>query len=128
MTFIPLFICFFGLFCFPGVPSYVSRIKEGQYPNVLRNLHIPAMVLNGLLMLLVLALVPLDVILSEASVLSALGFRVSPSRPLLVKPLPYFCVQAAGPWLRILITVDAVIVLWGTVLTGVKFRALFAFR
>ncbi|EKM78341.1 hypothetical protein AGABI1DRAFT_75891 [Agaricus bisporus var. burnettii JB137-S8] len=90
-----------GLTGFECVPSYVSRIKEGQYPNVLRNLHIPAMVLNGLLMLLVLALVPLDVILSEASVLSALGFR------------------AAGPWLRILITVDAVIVLCGTVLTGI---------
>jgi hypothetical protein len=41
---------------------------------------------------------------------------------------PYFFVQAGGTWLRILITVDAMIVLCGTVLTGMSFQALFEFN
>lgn len=56
-----------------GTPSYVGRIKKGQLPLVLRNLHIPAIILNSLIMLLVLAVVPLETVLGGANVLSVLA-------------------------------------------------------
>lgn len=62
----------------PGIPSYASSIKHGCFPKVLRNLHYPAIVLNATLMLLVLALLPLDTILGGANVLSVLAEIVSP--------------------------------------------------
>ncbi|KAF9484090.1 hypothetical protein BDN70DRAFT_891267 [Pholiota conissans] len=90
-----------GLTGFECTPSYVSRIKAGKFPLVLRNLHLPAIFLNTLMMLLVLALVPLDVILGGANVLSVLA-------------------QASGGrWLRTWIVVDAIVVLCGGVLTGI---------
>ncbi|KXN88407.1 hypothetical protein AN958_07313 [Leucoagaricus sp. SymC.cos] len=90
-----------GLTGFECTPAYVARIKEKQFPHVLRNLHLPAIVLNSIIMLLVLAIVPLDVVLAGANVLSSLSLRV------------------AGRWLRIWLVVDAVIVLCGGVLTGI---------
>ena len=55
---------------FAGVPSYASSIKPGRFPRVLRNIHLPAIVLNTVSMLFVLALVPYDEILNGANVLS----------------------------------------------------------
>ncbi|KJA23900.1 hypothetical protein HYPSUDRAFT_39416 [Hypholoma sublateritium FD-334 SS-4] len=90
-----------GLTGFECTPSYVSRIKPGKFPLVLRNLHIPAIGMNTVLMLLVLAVIPMDVILGGANVLSVLA-------------------QASGGrWLRTWIVVDAIIVLCGGVLTGI---------
>ncbi|CAL1697827.1 unnamed protein product [Somion occarium] len=88
-----------GLTGFECTPSYVSSIKPGRFPRVLRNLHYPAIFLNCLSMLFLLALVPLETILSGANVLSALAS------------------VAAGKWLRIWVVVDAVVVLCGGVLT-----------
>ncbi|CAL1697826.1 unnamed protein product [Somion occarium] len=90
-----------GLTGFECTPSYVSSIKPGRFPRVLRNLHYPAIFLNCLSMLFLLALVPLETILSGANVLSALAS------------------VAAGKWLRIWVVVDAVVVLCGGVLTGI---------
>ncbi|KAI0070664.1 hypothetical protein K474DRAFT_1669815 [Panus rudis PR-1116 ss-1] len=90
-----------GLTGFECTPSYVSSIKPGRFPLVLRNLHYPAILLNCLAMLFLLALVPYDSILSGANVLSALAE------------------VAAGKWLRIWVVVDAVVVLCGGVLTGI---------
>lgn len=90
-----------GLTGFECTPSYVASIKDRQFPRVLRNLHLPAIVLNSVAMLLLLAIVPLDTILAGANVLSVLSARV------------------AGRWLQILIVVDAVLVLCGGVLTGI---------
>lgn len=56
-----------------GTPSYVSSVKPGRFPLVLRNLHYPAICLNFLAMLFLLALVPLDTILGGANVLSVLA-------------------------------------------------------
>lgn len=56
-----------------GIPSYASLIKPGKFPLVLRNLHIPAIILNPLLMVLILAVLPLDVVLGGANVLSSLA-------------------------------------------------------
>ncbi|KAF9556823.1 hypothetical protein CPC08DRAFT_641000 [Agrocybe pediades] len=90
-----------GLTGFECTPSYIARIKPGKFPQVLRNLHIPAIVLNTVMMLLLIALIPLETILSGANVLSVLA-------------------QASGGrWLRTWIVVDAIIVLCGGVLTGI---------
>ncbi|KAJ3568956.1 hypothetical protein NP233_g5372 [Leucocoprinus birnbaumii] len=90
-----------GLTGFECCPAYVARIRDNQFPKVLRNLHLPAMAFSSIIMLLVLAIVPLDTVLSGANVLSALGLL------------------AAGRWLRVLVVIDAVIVLCGGVLTGI---------
>ncbi|KAH8102672.1 amino acid permease-domain-containing protein [Cristinia sonorae] len=90
-----------GLTGFECVPSYVSHFKTGIFPSVLRNLHYPAILLNVLSMLFLMALVPFETILQGNNVLSALAE------------------VAAGKWLRIWIVVDAVVVLCGGVLTGV---------
>ncbi|EAU89563.2 amino acid permease [Coprinopsis cinerea okayama7 len=90
-----------GLTGFECTPSYISRIKPGKFPLVLRNLHLPAIVFNTLLMTLVMAIVPLDVTRGGANILSVLGE------------------MAAGKWLRIWVVVDAFVVLCGGVLTGI---------
>lgn len=110
-------VAFFIFTFWIGTPAYVARIRDGQFPRVLRNLHLPAIALNSIVMLLVLAVVPLDVILSGANVLSALGQMVSQIL------LAFLCcsrygLKASGMWLRIFVVVDAVIVLCGGVLTG----------
>ena len=61
-----------GLTGFECVSAYVACIKPGRFPFVLCNLHIPAMILMAGMML-VLAVVPLDIILEGANVLSVLG-------------------------------------------------------
>lgn len=82
-------------------PDYISSMKPGRYPSVLRNLHLPSIVLNGPLMLFVLAILPLSTITSGANVLSSLGE------------------VTGGKWLRIWIVVDAAVVLCAGVLTGI---------
>ena len=58
---------------FAGTPSYIERIRPGKFPQVLRSLHIPAIIFNTVLMLLILAIVPLNEILGGANVLSTLA-------------------------------------------------------
>ncbi|KAJ6492057.1 amino acid permease-domain-containing protein [Mycena sanguinolenta] len=90
-----------GLTGIECTPSYIGRIKSGRFPNLLRNLHLPAILLNTLMITLVLATVPLEQVLQGTNVLSLLAE------------------MSAGPWLRKWIVVDAVIVLCGGVLTGI---------
>ncbi|KAK7045022.1 Aaap amino acid permease [Favolaschia claudopus] len=92
-----------GLTGIECTPSYIGRLKNPSktFPRVLRNLHLPAIVLNTSMITLVLATVPLDVVLGGDNVLSLLAER------------------SAGPWLRKWIVVDAVVVLCGGVLTGI---------
>jgi hypothetical protein len=66
-----------GLTGFECVPAYVARIKPGRFPLVLRNLHIPAIILMAGMMILVLAVVPLDTAMKRANVLSVLAQTVS---------------------------------------------------
>ncbi|KAJ7862994.1 hypothetical protein B0H13DRAFT_2354347 [Mycena leptocephala] len=84
----------------PGTPSYIGRIKPGHHPLVLRNLHLPAIGLNTLLIILVLATVPLTTLLGAADVLSALAL------------------VSAGKWMRRWVVADAIVVLCGGVLIG----------
>ncbi|KAJ6537397.1 amino acid permease-domain-containing protein [Mycena vulgaris] len=90
-----------GLTGIECTPSYIGRMKSGRFPGVLRNLHLPAIVLNTLMITLVLAIVPLETVLQGANVLSVLAE------------------MSAGPWLRKWIVVDAAVVLCGGVLTGI---------
>ncbi|EIW79641.1 AAAP amino acid permease [Coniophora puteana RWD-64-598 SS2] len=94
-----------GLTGFECTPSYISKIKRGDFPRVLRNLHYPAIVLNVGTILVVLGLLPLHVALDSNTggqhVLSTLGQR------------------AGGKWLRTWVVIDAIVVLCGGVLTGI---------
>ncbi|KAJ3733852.1 AAAP amino acid permease [Lentinula guzmanii] len=90
-----------GLTGFECTPAYIARIKPGRLPLVLRNLHYPAIVLNCVLMMLVLAIVPLETILEGDNILSLLAEK------------------AFGKGLRLYIAVNAIIVLCGGVLTGI---------
>jgi hypothetical protein len=60
-----------------GIPSYAASIKAGRFPAVLRNLHYPAIILNTMMMLFVIALIPLETVLTGANVLSILAETVS---------------------------------------------------
>lgn len=60
-----------------GTPSYISAIKSGRFPAVLRNLHYPVILLNPLAILFVFSLVPLSTITSGDNVLSVLAEVVS---------------------------------------------------
>jgi hypothetical protein len=59
-----------------GTPSYIGRMKPGRFPRVLRNLHLPAILVNTLMITLVLATVPLETVLRGANVLSLLAEMV----------------------------------------------------
>ncbi len=66
-----------------GTPSYIAKIKPGRFPLVLRNLHIPAIMLNFLVMTLLMAVVPMEKVLAAENVLSLLAevaslFFISP--------------------------------------------------
>ncbi|KAF7313066.1 AAAP amino acid permease [Mycena kentingensis (nom. inval.)] len=80
------------------------------FARILRNLHIPVMVLNAGMMLLVLSLVPLRDLVGEggnsANLLSLLAER-----------------SVAGRWLRLWVVVDATVVLCGGCLSGCEICA-----
>ncbi|KDQ14961.1 hypothetical protein BOTBODRAFT_65898 [Botryobasidium botryosum FD-172 SS1] len=97
-------IGFLGVTGFECTPSYVQAIRPDAYPAVLRNLLISATVLNAPLMLVVFALLPSEVILGGANVLSILASVAAGS---------------SGRWLRWWVVVDCVLVLGGGVLAGV---------
>lgn len=93
-------IAFLGVTGFECTPAYIETIGKKDYGSVLRNILWSALLLNAPLMLLVYVHLPAQDILSGANVLSLLSEAV------------------AGKWLRILIVVDACIVLSGGILAG----------
>lgn len=86
---------------FECTPAYIEEIAPTAYGPALRNLLYGALLLNAPLMLFVYAILPETEILSGANVLSILAEKVG------------------GRWLRIIILVDAILVLAGGVLTGI---------
>jgi hypothetical protein len=60
-----------------GTPSYVSKIKPGRFPSVLRNLHYSAMFFNTTCLLLVVAIIPLATNANDANALADIAQRVS---------------------------------------------------
>lgn len=94
-----------GLICiFPGfetTPTYIEAIHPNAYGPVLRNILFCTLFLNAPLMLMVYAVLPEQTINAGTNILSILAETV------------------AGRWLRILIVVDAVLVLAGGVIDGI---------
>ncbi len=83
-------------------PSYINQVKPGEFPRALRNLHLITIVTEAPLMLLVLALVPMDAVLGGSNVLALLGQ-----------------VAGRGAFLKLFVVVDACIVLCGGIITGI---------
>lgn len=74
-----LISCALVRLCDVGTPAYIARIKPGRLPLVLRNLHIPAIILNSIIMVLVMSALPLDAVLKADNVLSLLAEQVGSS-------------------------------------------------
>ena len=94
-------VAFVGLTGFECTPSYINNVREGQFPKALRNMHVIVLLVEAPLMLMLLAVVPLDQIRSGDNVLAMLGQ-----------------VAGRGTWLKIFIVADACIVLCGGIITG----------
>ena len=90
-----------GISGFESSANFVEEQAEGVFPRTLRNMWAAVSVLNPTLALLALALVPIpDVASHEEALLAHMGGI------------------AAGEWLAWLISVDAILVLSGAVLTA----------
>ena len=90
-----------GISGFESSANFVEEQAEGVFPRTLRNMWAAVSVLNPTLALLALALVPIpDVAPNEEALLAHMGGI------------------AAGEWLARLISVDAILVLSGAVLTS----------
>ena len=90
-----------GISGFESSANFVEEQQKGVFPKTLRNMWIAVSVFNPLIAFLALAVVPIpDVSQHEADLLSYMGQL------------------AGGNWLAMLISVDAVLVLSGAVLTS----------
>nr|CDI51008.1 conserved hypothetical protein [Melanopsichium pennsylvanicum 4] len=95
-------VAFVGLTGIECSPSYINQVKSGEFPKALRNLHWIVVLTEAPLMLLVLALVPMQAILGGSNVLALLGQ-----------------VAGRGAWLKLFVVVDACLVLCGGIITGI---------
>ncbi|SCV73558.1 BQ2448_7484 [Microbotryum intermedium] len=99
--FLGVCVAFLGVTGFETAPDYISSVRKGCYPTVLTSLQVIAVWINAPLMLITLAVLPLDDILGVDSVLKSVAS------------------QACGRWLSLWISVDAVLILGATVLSGI---------
>ncbi|GAA5832315.1 hypothetical protein JCM11251_006406 [Rhodosporidiobolus azoricus] len=95
-------IAFLGVTGFETAPDYIASLRPDPkvYPTVLGSLQLIAVCINAPLLLCAFAVLPMEEILGNESVLSTLGRR------------------SAGRWLGLFVTVDAVLILCATVLAG----------
>lgn len=90
-----------GISGFESSANYVEEQKKGVFPKTLRNMWIAVSIFNPLMAFLALAIVPIpEVNLHQTDLLSHMGF------------------VTGGNWLARLISIDAVLVLSGAVLTS----------
>ena len=90
-----------GISGFESSANFVEEQAEGVFPRTLRNMWVAVSIFNPTLTLLALALVPIpDVAPNQEALLAHMGGI------------------AAGEWLALLISVDAILVLSGAVLTS----------
>ncbi len=90
-----------GISGFESSANFVEEQAEGVFPKTLRNMWIAVTIFNPGIALLALALVPIPEVAQHQETL-----------------LAYMGNLAGGPWLAILISVDATLVLSGAVLTS----------
>ncbi|BDI34066.1 hypothetical protein CCAX7_61170 [Capsulimonas corticalis] len=90
-----------GVSGFESSANFIEEQKPGVFPKTLRNMWAIVAVFNPAISLLALSLFPLSTITSHTEdLLAHMGFI------------------AAGPWLRTAVSIDAVLVLSGAVLTS----------
>ncbi|MBK8581833.1 MAG: APC family permease [Flavobacteriales bacterium] len=90
-----------GVSGFESSANFIEEQKQGVFPKTLRNMWAAVTVLNPLVTLCAIMILPLAVISEhEETMLSFMGFTIG------------------GNWLATVVTVDAVIVLCGAVLTS----------
>jgi len=90
-----------GISGFESSANFVEEQQDGVFPKTLRNMWIVVSIFNPLMAFLALAVVPIpEVSLHETNLLSHMGFI------------------SGGNWLASLISIDAVVVLSGAVLTA----------
>ena len=90
-----------GISGFESSANFIEEQKPGVFPKTLRNMWAIVAVFNPVISLLALSLLPLNSITAHTDdLLAHLGF------------------VAAGPWLRTVVSIDAVLVLSGAVLTS----------
>ncbi len=90
-----------GVSGYESSANFIEEQKEGVFPKTLRNMWLAVAVFNPLLSLLAMSLFPLAAISAHQSdLLAELGLR------------------SAGPWLQLMVSMDAVLVLCGAVLTS----------
>ncbi|WP_431160716.1 APC family permease [Flagellimonas beolgyonensis] len=90
-----------GISGFESSANYVEEQGAGVFPKTLRNMWVIVTVFNPLIAFLALSLIPSTVIVeNQDSLLSLMGRK------------------ASGPWLSVLIGIDASLVLSGAVLTS----------
>ncbi|SGZ01980.1 BQ5605_C033g11178 [Microbotryum silenes-dioicae] len=99
--FLGVCVAFLGVTGFETAPDYISSVRKGCYPTVLTSLQVIAVWINAPLMLITLAVLPFDDILGVDSVLKSVATR------------------ASGRWLSLWISIDAVLILGATVLSGI---------
>ncbi|KAJ3004704.1 UNVERIFIED_CONTAM: hypothetical protein HDU68_004935 [Siphonaria sp. JEL0065] len=90
-----------GVTGFEKSANYIEEQKPGVFPKTLRNMCILSFVCNPLLSLLSLCIMPLSTITSNTDIVISVMADAS-----------------FGKWLRVLVAVDAIIVLCGGVLTA----------
>ncbi|MCB9728286.1 MAG: APC family permease [Deltaproteobacteria bacterium] len=90
-----------GISGFESSANFIEDQDRGVFPKTLRNMWLAVAIFNPLISFLALGLVPLSEITEhQTNLLAEMGRR------------------AAGPWLATLVSVDAVLVLSGAVLTS----------
>lgn len=91
-----------GISGFESSANYVEQQKRGVFPKTLRNMWVIVSIINPLMAVLAIAIIPIPEVAADYSdvLLSRMG------------------TVAGGNWLSTLISVDAVIVLSGAVLTS----------
>lgn len=94
-------IAMLGVSGFESSANFVEEQKEGVFPKTLRNMWLAVAFFNPLLSVLALALLPLNHLAThKADLLAEMGLL------------------SVGSWLQLLISLDAVLVLSGAVLTS----------
>ncbi|MEP6913965.1 MAG: APC family permease, partial [bacterium] len=90
-----------GISGFESSANFIEEQADGVFPKTLRNMWIAVAVFNPLLSLLAMGLIPLD--------------RMADHKEDLLAQMALLC---AGSWFRVVVSVDAVLVLSGAVLTA----------
>ncbi|WP_053992620.1 APC family permease [Mangrovimonas sp. TPBH4] len=90
-----------GISGFESSANYVEEQAEGVFPKTLRNMWIIVTIFNPLIAFLALAIIPMETIHSNEETL-----------------LSFMANTASGNWLFYIISIDAVLVLSGAVLTS----------